>query len=98
MVEAYLYIYGTLQIANLFLAVVAGTMAATLFQISHRRSHLRPWKVLVVALILFSILEIIGALRSFNVYTSPWMTHVITSFIVLLLIVALIMQYRIGEE
>jgi len=95
---SYLYIYGTLQIANLFLAVVAGTMAATLFQISHQRSHLRPWKVLIVSLILFAILEIIGALRSFGIYSSPFLTHTITSVIVALLIVALVMQMRIGEE
>ena len=96
--STYLYIWGTLQIANLFLAVVAGTMAATLFQISHQRSHLRPWKVLVVALILFAVLEIIGALRSFGIYSSPFLTHAITSVILAFLIIALIMQMRIGEE
>lgn len=96
--STYLYIYGTLQIANLFLAVVAGTMAATLFQISHQRSHLRPWKILVIGLILFSVLEIIGALRSFNIYTSAFLTHVITSAILACLIITLIMQIRIGEE
>ena len=94
----YLYLYGTLQIANLFLAVVAGTMAATMLQISHQRSHLRPWKVLILALILFAILEIVGALRSFGVYTSLYLTHVITSSIIALLIVTLVMQLRIAEE
>lgn len=94
----YLYLYGTLQIANLFLAVVAGTMAATLFQISHQRSHLKPWKILVIALILFAVLEITGALRSFGIYSSPFLTHTLTSAILAFLIVALVMQIRIGEE
>lgn len=94
----YLYIYGTLQIANLFLAVVAGTMAATLFQISHQRSHLKPWKILVIALILFAVLEIIGALRSFGLYSSPFLTHTLTSVILAFIIVSLVMQIRIGEE
>src|SRR3989338_6608185 len=96
--DLYLYLYGTFQIANLFLAIVAGAMAATLFEISHARSHLRPWKVLILALILFAILEIVGALRSFGIYSSPFLTHVITSAILSLVIVALVMQIRIGEE
>ncbi|MFH1054148.1 MAG: hypothetical protein V1740_07050 [Candidatus Woesearchaeota archaeon] len=98
MVDLMLYLYGTFQIANLFLAIVAGSMAATLFEISHARSHLRPWKVLIASLIIFAILEIVGALRSFGIYTSPFLTHVLTSGIIALLIVTLVMQLRIGEE
>ena len=58
--DLYLYLYGTFQIANLFLAIVAGTMAATLFEVSHARTHLRPWKVLILALILFAVLQVRG--------------------------------------
>ncbi|MBS3141819.1 hypothetical protein J4464_00345 [Candidatus Woesearchaeota archaeon] len=96
--STYLYIYGTLQIANLFLALVAAVMAISLFHISHQRSHLKPWKVLIIALLLFMALEVIGALRSFGIYTSPFLTHVITSAIIALLVVTLVMQIRIGEE
>ena len=96
--DLYLYLYGTFQIANLFLAIVAGAMAATLFEVSHARTHLRPWKVLILALILFALLQVVGALRSFSIYTSPFLTHVITSAILALLIISLVMQIRIGEE
>ena len=98
MADVYLYMYGTFQIANLFLAVVAGAMAATMFKASHEKEHLRPWKILIAALIVFAVLEVVGALRSFGVYTSPFLTHILTSLIVGLLVFALVMQLRVGEE
>lgn len=98
MQDLYLYLYGTFQVANLFLAVVAGFIAASLFKVSHERHHLRPWKVLIVGLILFAILEIVGALRSFGIYTSPFLTHVLTTGIVSLLVVTLVMQLKVGEQ
>jgi len=98
MADLYLYLYGTLQIANLFLAIVAGSMALTLFKVSHEKKHLRPWKVLIAALIVFAVLEVVGALRSFGIFTSPFLTHILTTCILGLLILALTMQLRVGEE
>lgn len=95
--EWYLYLYGTFQIANLFLAVIAGVMAASLFKASHQRHHLRPWRWLIVGLILFAILEIVGALRSFGIYTSPFLTHILTTGIIAFLVVTLVMQIKVSE-
>ena len=94
----YSYWYGVIQIANVFLAVVAGVLAASLFRVSHQKMHLKPWKMLIVALVLFSILEVVGALRTFGVYESLFLTHTITSAILAFLIITLVLQIKIAEE
>lgn len=94
----YSYWYGVIQIANVFLAVVAGVLAASLFKVSHQKMHLKPWKMLIVALVLFSILEIVGALRTFGIYESLFLTHMITSAILAFLIMTLALQIKVSEE
>jgi hypothetical protein len=88
---------GVLQIANFFLAIVAGLIAATLFEISAGR-ELRAWKPLAVALVFFALEEIFGALRSFGIYSNPWITHVIPSVILGFLIWSLILQLEVVKE
>lgn len=85
------FITGVLQIANFFLAVVAGLIAATLFEVS-KEKQLRAWKPLAVALVFFALEEVFGGLRSFNIYTSTWITHVIPSIILIFLIYGLALQ------
>ena len=82
---------GVLQIANFFLAIVAGLIAASLFAVS-KKSELKAWKPLAIALVLLALEEIFGGLRSFNIYSNPWITHVIPSFILGFLIYALVLQ------
>ena len=86
------YIEGILKIANLFLAVVAGLIAITLFKASRKRTYLKPWYILIVALILFSIQQILGALRAFNIYSTPHLTHIIPTILLGFLIWALVLQ------
>lgn len=93
------FITGVLQIANVFLAIVAGVIAASLFQASSQK-QLRPWRPLIAVLILFAVEEILGGLRSFNIYANPWITHVVPSFMFGFLIWALIRQINLvrGEN
>lgn len=86
------YIDGMLQIAVVFLSVVAGIVAISLFKASHKQEHLNPWKPLIICLVLFAIEEVLGALEAFNIYTSAYLTHVIPSAILLILIYALFLQ------
>lgn len=90
------YVSGVLQIANVFLAIVAGLIAATLFEAS-KKKQLSAWRPLIVVLILFAVVEIVGALRSFGIWSTPYLTHVIPSFILLFLIWALVRQINIAR-
>lgn len=90
------YITGVLQIANVFLAVVAGLVAATLFEVS-KRKELLAWRPLIIVLILFAVEEIVGALRSFGIWSTPYLTHVIPSFVLGFLIWALVRQITISR-
>jgi hypothetical protein len=85
------FITGVLQVANFFLSIVAGIIAATMFEAAGKK-NLQAWKMLSIALILFAAEEIFGGLRSFGVYANPWITHVIPSFILGFLICSLVLQ------
>jgi hypothetical protein len=88
---------GVLQIANLVLALVAGLIAATLFEAS-KKKELRAWKPMTIALIFFALEEIFGGLRSFAVYSNSWITHVIPSIILAFLIWGLVAQINVIKE
>ncbi len=88
------YFEGILKIANLVLALIAGIIAISLFK-SSRRYELRAWKILIIALVFFAVQEVLGALRAFDVYSSPFLTHVVPSVILGLLIYALAIQLHI---
>ena len=91
-------IEGILKIANLVLAVIAGVIAISLIRISHRKKELKAWIMLIIALIFFGIQQILGALRAFQIFESPYLTHVIPTIILTLLIVALIQQINIHKR
>ncbi|HLD06252.1 MAG TPA: hypothetical protein VJC16_01825 [Candidatus Nanoarchaeia archaeon] len=83
---------GIIQIAVVFLSVVAGGIAISLFRTSHTMSYLKPWRPLIIGLVLFAVEEILGALAAFNIYRSPFLTHVIPSAILIILMYALFLQ------
>ena len=83
---------GMLQIANVFLSIVAGVIALSLLKKFHEHSALRPWKYLTIVLCLFAVEEILGALRSFAIWETAWLTHVVPSLMMLFLIIALILE------
>jgi hypothetical protein len=93
---SYAYLEGVIQVANVFLAVVAGGIALSLFNCTKKKEWM-AWKPLIVVLVLFVFEEIFGALRSFNIFSTPYLTHIIPSFILAFLIYALILQIFVAE-
>lgn len=89
------FVEGILKIAVVVLSLIAGAIALSLFKISSKRELLRPWKVLIVALIFFVLQEIFGALRAFKIYDHPFLTHIIPTFIVGFLILAVTFQINL---
>ncbi len=86
------YLFGTAEIAAVFMAVVGGVIAITMFTSARSDKHLKAWKFLIAALVLFAAEEVFGALRTFGVYGNAWITHVIPSLIMLCVITGLIIQ------
>jgi hypothetical protein len=97
MLTLYDWLLGIAEIAAVFLSIVAGVMAVSLFKISHKESILNAWKFLIIALVLFALEEIFGALKSFGIYSTPHLTHIIPSFIMAFLIAALIAQINVNK-
>lgn len=92
------YIEGIIKIANVFLAVVAGSVALSLIRVSQRKRELKPWQLLIAALVLFAVQEILGALRAFKIFESPFLTHIIPTAILALLLVAIVLQINILKK
>jgi len=86
------YLEGILKIANLFLSLVAGFVAISLFKASTKKSYLKSWYLLIIVLILFAVQEVLGALRAFEIYSNPYITHLVPTLMLGLLIWALIIQ------
>ncbi|MEA2037670.1 MAG: hypothetical protein U9O94_09240 [Nanoarchaeota archaeon] len=91
------FIEGILKITNLILAVVAGIIGISLIRVSHKTKELKAWVVLIIALTFFGIQEILGALRAFKIFESPYLTHIVPTIILALLIVALVQQIIIHK-
>jgi predicted membrane-bound dolichyl-phosphate-mannose-protein mannosyltransferase len=92
------YLEGLLKIANLFLALIAGIIGISLIKISHQKKKLNAWVILIIALMFFAVQEVLGALRAFNIFESPYLTHIVPTVIVVLLIIALLKQIAIQEK
>ena len=89
---------GILKIANIFLSGIAGGLALTLIKGSFKKRDLRPWLVLIGALVFFIVQEILGMLRAFEVYESPFLTHLVPTIILILVLWALFAQLRLSGE
>ena len=96
MLTPYDWVYGIAVLTAVMLSVIAGFLALSLFD-SAKKSHLSAWKPLIVALVLFAFEEVLGALKVFGVWKSVWLTHVVPSFILLFLIIALIKQINVAK-
>ena len=93
----YDWIYGITQLSVVFLSLVAGGISLTLFRTT-KKPVLRAWKYLLPALVLFVIEEVLGALRTFGVFSTPHLTHIIPGLILGFLIAALIVQIEVCKE
>ena len=96
------YLEGILKIANLFLAIVAGIIGISLFRALHKnrrkKQEQKVWRFLIVALVFFAIQMILGALRAFNIFESPFLTHIVPTVILAFLIVALVIRINISKN
>ncbi len=92
------YLEGILKISNLFLSIIAGFIAITLFMLSRKRVELKPWKILVIALVFFALQELLGALRAFNIFSTPYLTRLVPTIILGLLIFALTKQINLTKK
>lgn len=91
------YLEGILKIANLILALIAGIIGIGLIRVSRKRRDLNAWVFLIIALVFFAIQMIFGALRAFNIFESLYLTHIIPTVILVLLIIALLKQMHIQK-
>jgi peptidoglycan/LPS O-acetylase OafA/YrhL len=97
MLTTYDWILGSSNIAAVILSFVAGAVALSMFKEAHQRRQLRAWRFLLWALVFFAIEEFVGALKSFGIWSTPWLTHVIPSVILAFLIAALIIQIQVTK-
>jgi len=95
MLTTYDWIYGSGQIAGVILSFVAGGIALSMFKQARERKSLRAWRYLLWALVFFCVEEFVGALKTFGIWSTPWLTHVIPSIILAFLIAALIVQIQV---
>ena len=95
MLTTYDWVYGIANITAVLLSIIAGILALGLLEASAKRKYLGAWKPLLFALILFALEEVVGALKIFGIWSTPWLTHVIPSFILVFLIMALLKQINI---
>lgn len=93
----YDWIYGIAQFSAAFLSIIAGIIAISMFRAAKRQKNLRSWRYMIIALVLFAIEEIIGALKTFGIYETPHLTHVIPFFILLFVIAAVVVQINITK-
>jgi hypothetical protein len=93
----YQWFYGTATIAVVFLSIVSGILALSLFQAAFRKKELKAWRFLILTLILFACGEIIGTLKIFGVYSTPHLTHVTVSLVLATFIAALVSQIYVNR-
>ncbi len=94
------FLFGLLQIAGLFLALVAGVIGISLFKFFHQKRELWSWKILILALLVYTVHKFFGALDAFNVYQTAtgWMSQVFPVFIQGFVLWALILEIYIAAR
>ncbi|MBW3002513.1 hypothetical protein KY338_05135 [Candidatus Woesearchaeota archaeon] len=97
MFTTYEWIYGITQFSAGFLSVVAGIIALSLFRTARQNKIMRSWRFLIIGLVLFAVEEVIGALKTFGIYSTPHLTHVIPFFILLFVIAGVLAQIKITK-
>ncbi len=93
----YEWFYGTATIAVVFLSIVAGVLALSLFKAAFRKKELKAWRYIIFTLILFAVAEIFGALKIFGVYSTPHITHVLVGVVLATFIAAVVSQIYVNR-
>ena len=86
------YLEGILKIANIYFSAIAGCIAISLIRHSKNSKYTKAWYLLIGALILFAVQELLGALRAFNIWSTPYLPHLVPTVILALLIWALVLE------
>lgn len=94
MLTFYDWAYGIAQISAVILSIAAGIIAVSMFRVS-KFPEFRAWRILIPVLVLFAVEEVLGALRTFGIWSTPHLTHVVPSIMLALLIVSLLKQISI---
>ncbi len=97
MLTIYDWVYGIAEITAVLLSIFAGYIALSIFRHSSKHKYLAAWHPMIYALILFAMLEIFGALKIFGIWGTPWLSHVLASLILVLLIIALNRQINVTK-
>ena len=97
MLTVYDWVYGSGQIASVLLSIFAGVLAMTMLKQARKRKQLRAWPYLLWALVFFALVEFVGALKTFGIWSTPWLTHIIPGFILAFLIAALVIQIQVTK-
>jgi len=88
----YDWFYGIAQFSAGFLSIVAVFLSLWVLHTAWNHKHLVAWRYLLAGIILFGVEEVLGALVTFGVIAPTFLTHVIPSFIMIFLIVALVQE------
>ena len=97
MLTIYDWLLGIALISALVLSLFAGVIAVMMFGKTTKKRYLRSWRWMLMALGFFVIQEIVASLKVFGIFSTPWLTHVIPSFILISLIAALVSQINITK-
>jgi|TARA_B100000315_G_C14063586_1_gene357343 hypothetical protein len=92
------FLAGVLAIAAAILAILAGLFAIHMFHMMKNEERLKPWKILLKVLILFTVVEVLGVLKYFDIYTNPFLTHVIPGIMLGLLMYAIVLEIHIAKS
>lgn len=97
MLSIYDWLLGIALISAVVLSLFAGIIALMMFGKTTQKRYLRSWKFMIMALGFFILQEIIASLKIFGIFSTPYLTHIIPSFILVLLIAAVVMQINITK-
>ncbi len=95
MLTPYDWIYGIANITAVILAIIAAFIAINIYDKTRDTKTLGAWKYLLIALGFFVIQEILGVLKTFGIYSTPHLTHVVPGIILVFLIASLAVQINI---
>lgn len=97
MLSLYDWIYGTAEASAGILSIIAAFIAISMFRAAGKTKKLRAWRYLLIGLLFFSAVELAGAIKTFGIFSTPYLTHVLVSFVLVFLIAALVIQININR-
>lgn len=83
------FLEGIIKIGIIILSVFAGMIGLNLLKDQTGQKDNLSWKILIVVVFLFIIQEFLGTLRAFGIWENPYITHIVPTFMLIMLIIAL---------